>query len=229
MILNRLESIYNWINKLNPNIKTLIIIILGLAVLQINYSQTVKEILKEHQKDIDTEKSIAEDYTITIASELNGYVEDILEHDQSATNVILLNYHNNVTSTNGLSYRFFTALTEKKRGFETRSCIKIWTELAYINYEDEVRKINRNGYLELNKISDGYQNFPKLSELFIASGAKSAGIYPIMGIEGPIGMIVVLYNQQMKHSPDYYRKAIAPYIQPIGILLDYNSVKKNLK
>lgn len=228
MILNRLESIYNWINKINPNIKTLIIIILGLGILQVNYRETVKDILKSHQIEVNEEKEKAEKYTITIASQLNDYVEDILEHDPSATNIILLNYHNNVMSTNGLSYRYLTALTEKKRGFDTRSCIKIWTELAYINYEDELNKINRNNGLILNKISDGYDNFPKLSELLIASNAKSAKVYPIMGIEGPIGLIVIIYNSQSQYTENYYEKTISSYIQPIGILLDYNSVKDNL-
>lgn len=228
MILDRLESVYNWINKLGPNIKTVIIILLGVAILQINFTQTLKDVLEQHQTNINDEKGEAEDYTISIAPKLNSYVEDILEHDSRATNVLLLNYHNNETSTNGLSYRFLTALTEKKRGFETRSTIKIWQELAYINYEDEVRKINRNGYLELNKIEDGYRNFPKLSELFVASGAEAAGFYPIMGIDGPIGAIVVLYGSTMNHPKDYYEKAIAPYIQPIGVLLNYNDVKKRM-
>lgn len=229
MILNRLESIYNWINNLNPNIKTVIIILLGLSALQINYTQSLKDIIKTHQQEIEQGKIDAENYTISIASKLNGYVEDILEHDDRATNVVLLNYHNNETSTNGLSYRFLTALTEKKRGFETRSTIRIWQELAYINYEDEIKKINRNGYLELNRIEDGYSHFPKLSELFIASGAKAAGIYPIMGIDGPIGAIVIMYKTELQHSPDYYKTAIAPYIQPIGMLLNYNEVKRKMK
>ena len=228
MVLNRLESIYNWINKINPSIKTLIIIVLGLGILQVNYRETVKDILKSHQIEVNEEKEKAEKYTITIASQLNDYVEDILEHDPSATNIILLNYHNNVMSTNGLSYRYLTALTEKKRGFDTRSCIKIWTELAYINYEDELNKINRNNGLILNKISDGYDNFPKLSELLIASNAKSAKVYPIMGIEGPIGLIIIIYNSQLQYTENYYEKTISSYIQPIGILLDYNSVKDNL-
>lgn len=226
MIIDRLNSIYEWINKLNPHIKTMVIIVLGVLILQYSYTQSLKDIAKITTEVVEEDKTRAEKYTISIAPEINNYVQDILEHDPKATNVILLNYHNSVSSTNGLSYRYLTALTEKKRGFETRTCIKIWTELAYINYEDELSKINTNGYLELNQISDGYVNFPKLSELLIACNAKSACLYPLIGIEGNIGLIVIIYDSPVRHSKDYYQIALAPYTQPLTVLLDYNTVKK---
>lgn len=228
MIFSRLESIYNWINNLNSNIKTTIIIILVIFACHTSYRFSISNIFQELQEQEADDKKSAEEYTIAIASELNGHVESILKQDLDATNVVLLNYHNNVTSTNGLSYRYLTALTEKKRGFDTRSCIRVWKELEYINYEDELIKINRNGYLELDSLSQGHENFPKMTELLELSGAKSAGIYPIIGVDGPIGLIVVIYHQQNHHQINYYKATIAPYIQPIGSLLDYNSIKKKI-
>lgn len=226
MALGRLTAIYDWINKLNPNVKTLLIIGLAIWVLHSQYKESVFNLLNEHQERVEAEKAAAEEYTISIAKELNSNLESILKQDLNATNVLLLNYHNNVSSTNGLSYRYLTALTEKTRGFDTKSCIRVWKELEYINYSDEIRKINRNGYLELDSLSQGKQYFPKLTELLELSGAKSAGIYPIMGIKGPIGLIIVIYHESITHELNYYKKAIAPYIQPIGTLLDYDSIKE---
>lgn len=229
MIQKWLEQLYSWINNLNSNVKTVIIIILIVLGCHTSYKYSAHNLLKEFKIEQDDDKQKAEDYTMRIASELNGHVESILKQDLDATNVVLLNYHNNVTSTNGLSYRYLTALTEKKRGFDTKSCIRVWKELEYINYEDELRKINRNGYLELDSLDQGKMNFPNLTELLGLSGAKSAGIYPIIGVDGPIGLIVVIYHNQNTHEQHYYKATIAPYIQPIGSLLDYNTIKNKLK
>jgi hypothetical protein len=230
MFLNYLESIYNLINKLNPKVKTLIIIILT-SVIVGNVvktdSEDIVEDLTEYQRK---EKKDAENYTILVASEINNYMDEILNRDLCASNVLLLNYHNSVTSTNGLSYRYLTALTEKKRGFDTKSCIRIWKELEYLNYEDEIKKINRNGYLELGDIYEGKDNFPKLVELLELSGAKAAGIYPIMGLEGPIGAIIIIHTHQINYDKlGYYKKTVAPYIQPLSTLLDYDSVRNKMK
>lgn len=227
-MLKKLESAYEWIDKINPKLKTILIIILIIFACHTSYRYSAQSLLKEFQKEQADDKKDAEKYTISIASDLNGYVESILKQDNEATNVVLLNYHNSLTSTNGLSYRYLTALTEKKRGFDTKSCIRVWKELEYINYEDELRKINRNGYLEIDSIPDVYNNFPKMAELLEYSGAKSAGIYPIIGVNGPIGLIVVIYHTHKYHPSDYYTATISPYIQPIGSLLDYNEVKKKV-
>ena len=157
-------------------------------------------------------------------------MDEILNRDLCASNVILLNYHNSVTSTNGLSYRYLTALTEKKRGFDTKSCIRIWKELEYLNYEDEISKINRNGYLELGNIYEGKDNFPKLVELLELSGAKAAGIYPIIGLSGPIGAIIIIHRHPVNYDKlGYYKKTVAPFIQPLSTLLDYDSVRNKMK
>jgi hypothetical protein len=230
MFLNKLESIYNWINKLNPTVKTLIIIILTSFIvgnLVKTDSQELVEDISEYQYQ---EKKDAENYTILVASEINSYVDEILNRDLCASNVLLLNYHNSVTSTNGLSYRYLTALTEKKRGFDTKSCIRVWKELEYLNYEDEIKKINRNGYLELGDIYEGKEHFPKLVELLELSGAKAAGIYPIIGINGPIGAIIIIHKHTIDYDKlGYYKRTVAPFIQPLSTLLDYDSVRNKMK
>ena len=87
-------------------------------------------------------KVLAEKYTEMITPQVNGHIEHILMEDKDASNVLLLNYHNTLQSTHGLSYRYLTALTEKRRGYETKATIKIWKELEYINYGDELGRIN---------------------------------------------------------------------------------------
>ena len=74
--------------------------------------QSLKDIAKITTEVVEEDKTKAEKYTIAIAPEINNYVQDILEHDPKATNVILLNYHNSVSSTNGLSNTasFFASL-----------------------------------------------------------------------------------------------------------------------
>lgn len=95
---------------------------------------------------------LAEEYTRVITPYINDYCQRILDLDANATNVILLNYHNTLVSTNGLSYRYLTSIAEKRRGLETKSCLKIWKELDYINYGEELESINRNNYLTIDDI-----------------------------------------------------------------------------
>ena len=149
--------------------------------------------------------------------------------DKDASNVLLLNYHNTLQSTHGLSYRYLTALTEKRRGYETKATIKIWKELEYINYGDELGRINDNQSIRMDTIENYYRTFPNLVALLEESGAKSAAMYPIAGIDGPIGMIVVIYPVTKEYYLGYYNSVIAPCIQPLSTLLDYNSIRKKFK
>jgi hypothetical protein len=128
-----------------------------------------------------------------IAPSINAYIEKILIRDKDASNVILMNYHNTLMSTHGLSYRYLTSLTEKKRGLETKSCLRIWKELEYINYGEEIEKINESRSLRIDSIPGYIKTLPNLSELLQRSNAKSAAFYPLEGIEGPVGMLIVIY------------------------------------
>jgi hypothetical protein len=41
-------------------------------------------------------------------------------------------------------------------------------------------------------------------------------------------MLVIIYPKEKEYSSDYYRVVIAPVIQPLVSLLDYDSVKQKL-
>lgn len=42
-------------------------------------------------------------------------------------------------------------------------------------------------------------------------------------------MIVVIYKSRKTYDIDYYKRTIAPVIQPMSSLLDYNSIKDRFK
>lgn len=229
MSLSRLEAIYAWINNLGPNVKTIIIIILSVIVMETSFRGHTRLVLQDYAEQVQREKYLAEEYTKIIAPSINEYIERILARDKDASNVILLNYHNTLVSTHGLSYRYLTALTEKKRGLETKSCLRIWKELEYINFGDEIERINGAGLLRMDSISEYSSRLPNLVELLQHSGAKSAAFYPLTGVEGSVGMLVIIYPIKKRYYLGYYQSVISPCIQPLITWLDYNSVKDKFK
>nr|DAK03746.1 MAG TPA: hypothetical protein [Bacteriophage sp.] len=48
MVLSRLETLYRWINNLSPNVKTIIIIVLSIVVLETSFSGHTKLILQDY-------------------------------------------------------------------------------------------------------------------------------------------------------------------------------------
>lgn len=229
MVLSRLETIYNWINSLNPNLKTVIIIVLSIAIIEISFSGHSKLILQDYTEQVQKDKYLAEEYTKIIAPSINEYIEKILNRDRDASNVLLLNYHNTLVSTHGLSYRYLTSLIEKKRGLNTKSCLRIWKELEYINYGEEIEKINDNKSLRMDSIPKYETVLPNLVELLYRSNAVSAAFYPLQGVEGPVGMLVVIYPVKKQYNLGYYQSVIAPSLQPLVTWLDYNSVKEKFR
>lgn len=229
MLLNRLETIYGWINNLGPNVKTVIIIVLSIVIVETSFKDRSKLILQDYTEQVQHEKYLAEEYTKIIAPFINKNIEGILNRDRDASNVILLNYHNTLISTHGLSYRYLTSLTEKKRGLDTKSCLRIWRELEYINYGEEIEKINDNKSLRMDSISKYTNILPNLVDLLQRSGAVSAAFYPLQGVEGPVGMLVIIYPMRKQYDLGYYQSVIAPSTYPLITLLDYNSVKEKFK
>ena len=229
MSLSRLEAIYAWINNLGPNVKTIIIIILSVIVVETSFREYTKLVLQDYTEQVQQEKYLAEEYTKIIAPSINEYIEKILAQDKDASNVILLNYHNTLVSTHGLSYKYLTALTEKKRGLDTKSCLRIWKELEYINYGDEIERINVNKSLRMDSIPEYSSRLPNLVELLQRSNAKSAAFYPLTGVEGPVGMLIVIYPIKKQYYLGYYQSVISPSLQPLTTWLDYNSVKDKFK
>lgn len=229
MLLSRLEAIYGWINNLGPNVKTIIIIVLSIIVLETGFRGRMKLILQDYTEQVQQEKYLAEEYTKIISPSINEYIERILVQDKEVSNVILMNYHNSLVSTHGLSYRYLTALTEKKRGLNTRSCLRIWKELEYTNYGDEIEKINESKSLRMDSIQQYSTSLPNLTELLQRSEAKSAAFYTLSGVNGPVGMLIVIYPVRKEYYLGYYQSIIAPSLQPLTTWLDYNSVKDKFK
>lgn len=229
MSLSRLEAIYGWINNLGPNVKTIIIIVLSVIVVETSFRGHTKLILQDYTEQVQQEKHLAEEYTKIVSPSINEYIERILVQDKDASNVILLNYHNSLVSTHGLSYRYLTALTEKKRGLDTKSCLRIWKELEYTNYGDEIEEINENKSLRMDSIQQYSTSLPNLVELLQRSNAKSAAFYRLSGVDGPVGMLVVIYPMKKEYYLGYYQSIIAPSLQPLTTWLDYNSVKDKFK
>lgn len=229
MQLGKIKQLYDLINGINPTVKTLIImgligIIVGSAI-----KYHTEGILEDYAQKAITEKKIAEEYTQTISPMVNEYIQEILLKDRDASNVILLNYHNTLTSSHGLSYRYLTALTEKKRGIDSKNCLRVWRELEFINYEEEFAKINSNQYLRMDDVDSYSAKFPKITELLRMCNAKAAAFYPIQGIEGSIGMIVILYPHKKEYYLGYYNEVISRQIQALSSLLDYDNMKEMFK
>ena len=228
MQLGKIKQLYDLVNGINPAAKTIIILFL----VGILFGSTIKfrteGILKDYIEYAKDEKRIAEDYTQVVAPMINGYIREILAKEDDATNVILLNYHNTLTSTHGLSYRFLTALTEQRRGANAKNCVKIWKELEFINYDEEIAKINSTTGLHFNSLDNTYVEFPKITELLQLSKAKSASFYPIHGASGPVGMLIIIYQQEVKYASDC-QDYHPGELQALSSLLDYNNLKELFK
>ena len=229
MLLSKLKKLYDFVDKLPSNVKTLIIIVLlGIGYVFIADYHTM-EALKDYTAFSQKEKQMAEQYTQIITPIVDDYINSILLNDNDACNVLLMNYHNTLVSSNGLSYKYFTALTEKRRSSNVKKCIRFWKELEYMDYGDEIEKINMQQYLRIDSIEEACREYPNLCDLLEASDAKAAAFYPITGIEGNIGIVIVLYPQRKDYSLGYYNQIIAPVIQPLAVLLDYNSIQTFFK
>lgn len=148
--------------------------------------------------------------------------------DPSATNVILLNYHNNNHSSQGFSYKYITYLTEKFRDTEDMH-EEEFKELSYTNYGEEFSKIHNLKYLRVDSIEELNDSFPKLYRKIKSCGAYSVAFYPIEGVQEPVGMIVILYNKIPEYDKEFYIKTISSRIQRLAILLDYNQFKKTIE
>ena len=228
-MLQKFISLWNTINNLGPTTKTLIIFIFSLLILFGGIKNYTDHTIQKYVQDTKEEKQLSEEYTKTITPIVNRYLKDIINQDKEVTNVILLNYHNTITSSNGLSYSYLTSIVEQKRGFDTRSCLRIWKELEYINYGVEFEKINSVRVLQMEDIDKYKQSLPNLVELLQISEAKSAAFYSLQGTDGAVGMLLVIYKTDKIYPKDYYQEIISPTLYPLTGLLDYNSNKDKYK
>ena len=231
MKLEFLKVIYDWLKKQSPEVVRLVCIILILWVFGHYTASGVRSVISSSKTIEKQDKQDREQYVVDITPQVNRLVQNILNVDPNADNVVLLNYHNTLLSSNGLSYRYLTAICEQFQGRDSKPCIHEWKELDYLNYGEEIQKINAQKYMILEDDDAGLRDFPKFVWVMHNSGIKIACFYPIIGVKGPVGMLVIGYRGiQTPIDLEYFRRVIYPTIQPLASFLDYdNRYCKNKK
>ena len=225
MNLNYFNSVWRMINRIHPETRSIIIILLFGWIL---YSQitgvTGQQIHDRFEQEIVSNKK-AEQYSMETGIEINQQVQEIAEIDKDAFDVLLLNYHNNTQSLQGYKYLYLSCLTEAPRSVDTPTLRQQWNRLDYIYYADELSKIHNQSYVKFIDIEQMKESLPKLYRLVKASEAEAITFYTLEGHDSQIGMIVLLYKAPKKY--DYrYTGSILPHIQKLALLLDYNRTNK---
>lgn len=226
MTLDFFKKVWSVVDNLGNNTKTIIIIFLTCyALSKLTYYST-KSIITDQLEQITNNNKEAEQYTLSVAPQINNCVQAIANKDQDCFDVLLLNYHNSTESLQGFKYMFLNCISEEPKDLNCESYRELWHNLDYLEFADELSKIHNHSYLRLQNSDTTNINFPKLCKKLRLCGAKAAGFYPIEGIESSIGMIVVLYSKPKNYTIDYYNSVIAPSIQQLAVLLDYPYMKK---
>lgn len=226
MILDVWEKIWNLISSLGEKTKTCLIIGLLLFIFFKCTQYSIRYIVESQIEQIILGNRAAEKYTLSVAPQINDCIKTVANKDQECFDVLLLNYHNSTESLQGFKYLYLNCISEQSASQEYTSVKIFWHNLEYIEYEDELSRIHNFGYLRVDSIGSIKTLYPKLCRLVELSDAKSAAIYPINGIESPIGLLVVLYKHTKVYSLDYYNNVIAPSIEKLAIYLDYPYINK---
>ena len=224
-IINFFKKFWKVVNKLHPETRTLIIILLLGYIL---YSQITGETyrqMSERTKEEQLYTKKAEQYSFNTGVEINNQVQLISERDNEAFDVLLLNYHNNTQSLQGYKYLYLSCLTEAPRSLDTPTLKQQWNKIDYVYYADELAKIHSQSFVKFDSIEGMGKTLPKLYRLVKASDAKAVSFFTIEGHSYPIGLVVLLYNNRKEY--DYnYAKSVLPCVQKLAVLLDYDKTKK---
>lgn len=226
MNLDWLKKIWDFINGLNSQVKTIIIVILlllaGFGCMKY-YNQNI---IKDYVEVVEEKERAAEEYTLELAPFINECILEIQKNDEDCQNVLLLNYHNSKKSLQGFRYLYLNCITEKPKGLDSEPVKMYWSELEYIYYEDEFGRIHDNGSLLVTDVDSIKTTFPKIYRKLISCNSKAAAFYPIEGIRTPIGMVVILYKEPNQLHDIEYVNNISPQIQRLSTLLDYPNIKQ---
>ena len=220
-----LRKVWECLNKIHPETRTLLIMLLFGYILYSQITSTTQRIVRTTYEQEIVENKNAERYSIETSVELNNQVQLISQKDQEAFDVILLSYHNNTQSLQGYKYLYLSCLTEAPRCLDTPLVGKQWNKIDYIYYADELARIHSQSFIQFENLESMGQVLPKLYRLIKASDAQAISFFTIEGHDAPIGMVVILYNKPKKYDYEY-AKAILPCIQRLAILLDYENSKK---
>lgn len=229
MIIDSLKKVWDFVNNMNSQVKTLIILILMILWGYSYIMEQNQEIITNYIEHLEKQNIEDENYTLKMAHYINEYVYNIQKSDRDCYNVLLLNYHNSKKSLQGFRYLYLNCITESPKGIEDENLKPYWSNLEYIYYESELNRIRNNGYIRVENIDSMKTAFPKLYKKLLTCEAKAAAFYPIEGISSPIGMIIVLYKEPKQYSLGFYNQNVAPWIQKLSIILDYQNVKNNMK
>lgn len=229
MILDWIKKAWDFVNGMNSQVKTLIILVLFGCVTYTQLLEQNQKIIVDYIEKVEKQNEEDESYTLKMAHYINEYIYNIQTSDYDCYNVLLLNYHNSQKSLQGFRYLYLNCITESPKGIADENLKSHWNNLEYIYYESELTRIRNNGYLRVENIDSIKSTFPKLYKKLLVSDAEAAAFYPIEGINSPIGMVIVLYKNPKDYSLGFYNKNVAPWIQKLSTILDYQNVKNDIK
>ena len=224
MTLNQIKDLWGTLNKIHPETRSLIIILLFGWILYSQITGETGRLIKDRVEQEIVHNKKAEQYSMDTAIEINQEIQLIAEIDKDAFDVLLLNYHNNTQSLQGYKYLYLSCLTEAPRSVDVPTLRQQWNKLDYIYYADELFRIHNQSYVKFLDIEEMKINLPKLYRLVKASDAQSVTFFTIEGSDSQIGMIVLLYKAPKKYGY-LYAGQILPHIQKLALLLDYNNKK----
>lgn len=225
-ILNYLIQFYKWLDRLPCQIKTILIFaLIGVLFLSLTNSNIKSYIDKKY----NSEKELLlkqESYLEKAAPQINELMDGIIMRDSCMSNAILLNYHNSLISSNGLAYKHLTGISEKFRGMDNYPCIDYWQDLDYINFIDEIQKINQNDFTIIDQEVTSKVRFPNFWYKLKKCEFKYAVLYPIRGTTESIGLLIVIYKEDCLPNIDlkYCHDIIYPGLHKLSILLDFNNI-----
>ena len=224
MNLEWIKQTWELINKVHPETRSLIIILLfGWILYSQITTETANQIAWKHNQEIIDSKK-AEQYSLETAIDINEQVQSIAEIDKDAFDVLLLNYHNNTQSLQGYKYLYLSCLTEAPRSLDTPTLKQQWNRLDYIYYADELYKIHSQSFVKFEDVEKMGKSLPKLYRLVKSSEAEAISFFTIEGHDNQIGLIIILYKQPKIYDYKYAGK-ILPHIQKLALLLDYDKNK----
>ena len=224
MILKYLKNVWEFINKINPESRSLIIVLLFGYVLYTQINQSTQIHLKEQYEKTIKEEKEAEEYAKDKAIEINRHVRLIAQKDKDAFDVLLLSYHNSKQTLQGFRFLYLSCLTESPKSIESPLLKSQWTNMDYIYYVDELEKLHNQEIVHITNLSEMEGDLPKLYRLVKSSDANAVSFYVIEGKKSPIGILVILYKDPITCKMEK-AKIVMPSIQKLAILLDYENNK----
>lgn len=222
LILHYIKETWRAINRIHPETRTLIIVLLFGYVLYLQINRSTYNIVSQRSEYTIQQEKEAEQYTKDTAIEVNRHVRLISHKDNDAFDVLLLSYHNSKSSLQGYKFLYLSCIAESPKSLDVPLIGSQWNNLDYIYYVDELEKIHNQEIVIMSDIDNMKQNLPKLYRLVKQSDAEAASFYVIEGKNNPIGIVVCLYKNNKFCKADK-AKIIMPSIQKLAILLDYEN------